>query len=75
MAVWVEFVAGCEPELTVISRCFRMSYCSVIDLFAVLSSPIVERFIGADQLEYRLSWRELSLLAARSERMRWQRLY
>jgi AraC family transcriptional activator of mtrCDE len=49
-----EFLAGDKPDLTVISGCFHMSYCSVVDLFTGLSAPIVERFSAADRLEYLL---------------------
>jgi AraC-like DNA-binding protein len=47
--------AGCsDPEMIMISGCFRASYGSSIDLFATLASPIVERFDATDQLGYRL---------------------
>ena len=43
-----------EPEVTMICGYFRASYGLSVDLFAALTSPIVERFDAADQLGHRL---------------------
>lgn len=50
-----QFVAGdVEPKLMLICGYFRATYGSSIDLFAGLSTPIVERFEPADELGSKL---------------------
>jgi len=58
------FVAGDgEPQIILICGYFRASYGASVDLFAPLSSAIVEQFDAADQLDHKLKSALAELIA------------